>query len=197
VDVVFAPSDDEMYPAGPDSAFSTFVVEESLSKGMEGVSRPTHFRGVATVVAKLFHLAQPDVAVFGAKDFQQAAVVERMARDLDFPVRIEVAPTHREPDGLAMSSRNRYLTPEQRQQATVLWEALQSAGEAVRQRAIPAEKLTARIGRLVSSRPAARLDYVAFFDPHTLKPVATVRRGARMALAVFFGPTRLIDNAAL
>src|SRR5882672_9066464 len=111
VDVVFAPSDKEMYPRNGAGAFSTYVTEEALSRGMEGASRPTHFRGVTTVVAKLFNIVRPEVAVFGAKDFQQAAVVQRMTRDLNYPLKIVVAPIHRERDGLAMSSRNKYLSP--------------------------------------------------------------------------------------
>src|SRR5207253_5011237 len=112
-DVLFAPTDREMYPSVETEPFSTFVAEEQLSRGMEGASRPTHFRGVTTVVAKLLNIVLPDVAVFGAKDYQQASVVQRMVRDLNFPVRIKIAPTFREPDGLAMSSRNQYLTGEQ------------------------------------------------------------------------------------
>src|SRR5580698_6172984 len=125
VDVIFAPDDNEMYPRNGAGAYSTVVAEESLSRGMEGVARPGHFCGVTTIVAKLFNLVLPEVAVFGSKDFQQAAVIKRMVRDLNFPLKIVVAPTHREPDGLAMSSRNKYLTPGQRQQAAVLHEALQ------------------------------------------------------------------------
>ena len=122
-DVVFVPATREMYPAG----FSTWVTEETLARGMEGASRPTHFRGVTTVVAKLFQIVLPTVAVFGAKDFQQSAIIRRMARDLNFPVKIIVALTVREADGLAMSSRNKYLSPAHRRQATVLWRAIQRA----------------------------------------------------------------------
>src|SRR6266849_1636303 len=125
VDVVFTPDDAQMYPGKTSGDFTTYVVEEGLSRAMEGVSRPTHFRGVSTVVAKLFNLVLPEVAVFGAKDFQQAAIVQRMARDLNFPVKIVVAPTVREADGLAMSSRNKYLRGELRAQAAVLWQAIQ------------------------------------------------------------------------
>jgi pantoate--beta-alanine ligase len=124
VDVVFAPADAEMYLKTPGSEHSVYVVEEALSKPMEGAARPAHFRGVTTIVAKLFNLVLPDVAVFGAKDFQQAAVIQRMTRDLNFPLRIIVAPTKREADGLAMSSRNKYLNPEERQQATALNRAI-------------------------------------------------------------------------
>src|SRR6201999_4284500 len=127
IDILFVPSVKQMYPAG----FSTFVIEDKLSKPMEGASRPTHFRGVSTVVAKLFNIVRPDVAVFGAKDFQQAAIIQRMVRDLNFPVKIIVAPTVREPDGLALSSRNKYLSAEERRQAPILYLALQTAQAAV------------------------------------------------------------------
>src|SRR5581483_10393244 len=197
VDVIFAPVDREMYPAGEGEEFSTYVVEESLSRGMEGAARPTHFRGVTTVVAKLFNLVLPEVAVFGAKDFQQAAIIRRMVRDLNFPVKIVVAPTHRERDGLAMSSRNKYLSPVEREQATVLSEALALAKESVRRGAVSTVRLKADLARFVTNRPAARLDYVELFDPRTLQPVSKVGRGTQMALAVFFGKTRLIDNETL
>ncbi len=199
VDVVFAPADADMYPRPPGAEYSTYVVEETLSRGMEGASRPTHFRGVTTVVAKLFNLVLPDVALFGAKDYQQAAVVRRMVRDLNFPVRIVVAPTVREPDGLALSSRNQYLDAATRPQAAILWRALEAVRHRVRRarRGLPAARLTRLVRELVATCPAARLDYVAFFDPETLQPVRTVRRGAHMALAVWLGTTRLIDNARL
>lgn len=199
VDAIFAPNDRQMYPRGEGESFSTYVVEEDLSRLMEGKSRPTHFRGVTTVVAKLFNIVQPEVAVFGAKDWQQAAVVKRMARDLDFPLRIVVAPTLREADGLAMSSRNQYLTGDLRRQALVLWRSIHAVRDQLRRsgRPILAARLKLRLRRLIEREPAARLDYVEFFDPDTLVPQRQVRRGAHMALAVFIGSTRLIDNAAL
>jgi len=199
VDLVFAPPDAEMYPRGNGGSFSTYVVEEELSRRMEGACRPTHFRGVTTVVAKLFNLVQPDAAVFGAKDFQQAAIVKRMARDLNFPVRIIVAPTVREPDGLAMSSRNKYLSPAERAQATVLWRSIQRAREAVSaaRGPIPAAELQRELAGLIARQPGARVDYVEFFDPETLEPASAVGPGAHLALAVFIGNTRLIDNAPL
>jgi pantoate--beta-alanine ligase len=193
VDVVFVPTDKQMYPGD----FSTFVVEETLAKSMEGISRPTHFRGVCTVVAKLFNIVQPDIAVFGAKDFQQAAIVQRMARDLNLPVKIVVGTTLREADGLAMSSRNKFLDADQRAQATVLNEALHEASATVKNRPVPAKQLRAQIAKHIRTRPKAKLDYIEFFDPKTLEPVKVVRRGTQMALAVFFGKTRLIDNATL
>lgn len=199
VDVVFAPSDEQMYPRQAGTGFSTFVVEQDLARGMEGVSRPTHFRGVTTVVAKLFNIVQPDVAVFGAKDWQQAAIVKRMARDLNFPLKIIVAPILREPDGLAMSSRNKYLTGDLRQHALVLRRSIQGAQGELRQSRKPiwAAALKQKLKRMIEQTPAARLDYVEFFEPNTLAPVKLVQRGTHMALAVFVGKTRLIDNAAL
>lgn len=211
VDVVFAPADAEMYPdraesrrsegaAGPrfdKRGYSTYVVEEQLSRVMEGAARPTHFRGVTTVVAKLFHLVLPDVAVFGAKDWQQAAIIQRMVADLNFPVKIIVAPTVREPDGLAMSSRNKYLDAEQRRQATILSRAIERARAKVSQSPVAAARLRRELARLIATAPQARLDYVEFFDPETLAPVSQVSRGTHLALAVFIGQTRLIDNARL
>ena len=199
VDVLFVPEDREMYPAPAGEEFSTFVVEEKLSQGMEGSSRPTHFRGVTTIVAKLFNIVLPEVAVFGAKDFQQASVVQRMARDLNFPVKIIVSPTKREADGLALSSRNKYLSPSEREQATILWRAIQWARGTVRRSrsGVPASRMTARLVRFIRQQPAARVDYISFFDPATLHPVRVVKPETQMALAVFIGATRLIDNAKL
>jgi pantoate--beta-alanine ligase len=197
VDVVFTPPDKEMYPDRSDvpSAYSTYVVEEKLSKPMEGVSRPTHFRGVTTVVAKLFNIVQPDVAVFGQKDFQQAAVITRMVRDLNFPLRVIVAPTVREEDGLAMSSRNKYLEGDLRRQAITLRRAIDAARTAVKKsKKIPSATLKADVKKWIESEPDARLDYVEFFNPETLAAVAEVSTGTQMALAVFVGKTRLIDN---
>jgi pantoate--beta-alanine ligase len=212
VDVVFTPNDAEMYPTldcgdmspiskrrhiGALQDFSTYVVEEKLSQTMEGAARPTHFRGVTTVVAKLFNLVLPDVAVFGRKDFQQAAIIKRMVADLNFPVKIIVAPTLREPDGLAMSSRNKFLDAEQRAQAVVLFHALRAARLAVKKKPVSAARLKADLKEFITTAPLARLDYMEFFNPETLAPVARVKRGTQMALAVFIGKTRLIDNARL
>jgi pantoate--beta-alanine ligase len=199
VDALFVPTDSVMYPGEGLAAFSTYVVEEALSRGLEGVSRPAHFRGVATVVAKLFNIVQPDVGVFGAKDYQQAAIVRRMARDLNFPVRLVVAPTVREFDGLALSSRNQYLSASERAQAPVLWEAIQLARREVARatRPLPAAQLCRKLERLIATAPAARVDYLEFFDPETFRPVRRVGPGCQLALAVFVGATRLIDNAML
>ena len=194
VDVVFAPADEDMYGPG----YSTFVSEESVSQAMEGKSRPGHFRGVTTIVAKLFNIVLPDVAVFGAKDYQQAAVVRRMVRDLNFPVKVQVAPTLREPDGLAMSSRNKYLAGDLRVQAVALWDAIRVAQAAVKRTAgVAAATLKAELTVRIEQQRDARVDYVEFFDPVTLQAVDRVRRGTHMAMAVWVGQTRLIDNARL
>jgi pantoate--beta-alanine ligase len=199
VHVIFAPSNDEMYPRNKEGEFSTCVIEDQLSRGMEGASRPTHFRGVTTVVAKLFNIVQPTLAVFGAKDYQQAAVVKRMVRDLNFPLKIEVAPIFRESDGLAMSSRNKYLEGDLRRQAVVLSRAIQKIQAAVRKNSRPLKSATlkADLKQFIEREPAARLDYIEFFDPHTLAPVSRVARGTHVALAFFIGKTRLIDNSRL
>jgi pantoate--beta-alanine ligase len=202
VDVVFAPDNDEVYPHTPDEEYSTWVTEEKVSRGMEGASRPAHFRGVTTVVAKLFNMVLPDVAVFGAKDYQQTAVVKRMVRDLNFPLKILVAPTAREADGLAMSSRNKYLEGKLRSDALVLSLAIGRAREAVKsavsgRRAVSASSLKRDLMRFVGRVPSAGLDYIEFFDTETLVPVSTVESGVHMAIAVFIGKTRLIDNARL
>jgi pantoate--beta-alanine ligase len=193
-DVLFAPSDREMYPA----SFSAYVSEERLSQTMEGAARPSHFRGVTTVLAKLFNIVQPSVAIFGAKDFQQAAVVRKMVEDLNFPLKIIVSPTVRESDGLAMSSRNQYLTPAQRREAVILWHAIQRARKSVKAAAsMPAARLQKELRALIATQPQSRVDYIEFFDPQTLAPVQKVKRGTQIALAVFVGKTRLIDNATL
>lgn len=199
VDVMFVPDDAQMYPPAAEAAFSTYVVEESLARRMEGASRPTHFRGVTTVVAKLFNIIQPAVAVFGAKDYQQVSIIRRMVRDLNMPVAIDVAPTVREADGLAMSSRNKHLSAAERAQAPILWAAIRQAGDIVRasKRPIAAVRLKAKLARLIESQPAARVDYLEFFDADTLEPEKEVRPGCHLALAVFVGKTRLIDNARL
>jgi pantoate--beta-alanine ligase len=193
-DVLFAPGDREMYPP----VYSTYVTEERLSRSMEGAARPGHFRGVTTVVAKLFNIVLPDVAIFGAKDFQQAAVVKKMTHDLNFPLKIVVSSTMRETDGLAMSSRNKYLEGPLRAQAGALFQAIAKAREAVKAgKILEARSLREELRDFIEKQPAARVDYIEFFDPATFDKVDTVDRRAHMALAVFIGSTRLIDNAAL
>ncbi len=199
VDVVFVPTDAEMYLGKATGDYSTYVVEETLANRMEGASRPTHFRGVTTVVAKLFNIVLPSVAVFGAKDWQQAAIIKRMVSDLNFPLKIIIAPTVREADGVAMSSRNKYLVGNLRPQATVLSRSIKMARELVKASAksVSATRLKVGITKIISASPDARLDYVEFFDPETLLPQKQVTRGSHMALAVFVGKTRLIDNGRL
>jgi pantoate--beta-alanine ligase len=199
VDVIFAPTDTKMYPRPEGFEYSTYVLEETLSRAMEGASRPTHFRGVTTIVAKLFNIVLPDVSIFGAKDWQQATIIQRMVRDLNFPLKVIVAATHREADGLAMSSRNKYLTPEERAQATILWRTIQTAKAEVKAATAPlsSARLKKALAKLIATQPSARLDYIEFFAPEALTPAVKVSRGTHMALAVFFGKTRLIDNARL
>lgn len=193
VDIVFYPPAAEMYPKD----HSTWVVEQKLSSHLCGVSRPGHFRGVCTVVAKLFNLVLPDVAVFGEKDAQQLRIIERMARDLDFPVRIVRGPTVREPDGLAMSSRNAYLSPEERRQALCLRRALDRAESLCRGGERDAAKLKAAMHAALAESPLARADYLEIVDDSTLEAVYAVDRPCLVALAVFLGKTRLIDNTGI
>ncbi len=199
VDVVFAPSDDEMYPGGIGSAHAaaTWVEETALSRRFEGERRPGHFRGVCTVVAKLFHIVQPDLAVFGQKDYQQLKVVQRMVRDLRFPIEIVSAPTVREPDGLALSSRNQMLSGAERVQAAVLSKALRVAHDLFTEGEQSAHRLEAAMQRTVSLAPATRLDYAQIVDGETLEPVANVQHGNVALIAAHIGKVRLIDNAIL
>lgn len=190
---VFLPSVAEMYP--PDA--TVFVDEAKLSAGLCGASRPGHFRGVLTVVAKLFHIVEPDVAVFGRKDAQQLALIERMVRDLDLAVQIVPAPILREPDGLAMSSRNRYLSAAERANALCLRRALDQAEEAFRRGERDAAALRDALRARLAAVPGARVDYVEVVDAASLQPVATLGEGTLVALAVWMGATRLIDNTVL
>ena len=193
VDLLFAPPPGEMYR--PD--FSCWVDESSVSMGLCGGARPGHFRGVCTVVLKLFQICQPNFAIFGQKDFQQCAVIARMVRDLNLPVRLIFVPTVRESDGLALSSRNAYLSLTQRQQAPALYAALSEA----RKLAKSGEQRAATIRRLITRRlqqcPDARIDYVSVVDSESLRPVKTLQTPTTAAIAVFFGKTRLIDNIKL
>lgn len=193
VDLLFCPQASDLYV--PDA--STTVSEDRLSRGLCGESRPGHFRGVCTIVAKLFHLCEPDVAVFGEKDAQQLRVIERMVRDLDFPVRIVRGPIVREPDGLAMSSRNARLSPEARKQATCLRRALDRAEARAAEGERDASVLVREMRRILEAEPLARTDYVRIVAEDTLEPVEMLDRPALAALAVFLGDVRLIDNAPL
>jgi pantoate--beta-alanine ligase len=223
--VVFAPTNEEMYPAegkrgtegkrrtvplcrnGPEGAWhkggpspfslSTWVEVGAVAEPLEGQCRPGHFRGVATVVLKLFNIVQPDAAYFGQKDYQQAAVICRMAADLNLPISIRVCPIVREPDGLAMSSRNRYLSPAARQRALVLWKSLQSAVKLVEEGERDAATIVARMRAVIETADDARIDYVALVDPDTLQPVERIAGRTLAVLAVKIENTRLIDNCLL
>jgi len=193
VDLVWTPTPEIMYPAG----FQTWVTVENLTLRLEGAVRPGHFRGVTTVVAKLFNVLQPQIAYFGQKDAQQAAVIRRMARDLDFPLEIVICPTVREADGLAMSSRNAYLDPDERRAATVLFRALTAVQAAHREGERDAENLRRIAREIVATEPLAQLQYVSCADYDTLEELDTAAGKALLSMAVYVGKTRLIDNFVL
>jgi len=190
VDALFAPAAEDMYAAN----YSVYLDERELSVGLCGASRPGHFRGVLTVVAKLFNIVQPDVAVFGQKDAQQARLIQQMARDLNFAVNVVVAPTLREADGLAMSSRNVYLSPDERKRATCLYRALCLAEQMVRDGQRDPDQLRAAMGSVIAAAEPTELQYIDVVSYQTLKPVRMVSGPTLIALAVKFGRTRLIDN---
>ena len=193
-DLVWTPKPQLMYPPG----FQTWVTVEEVTRPLEGSMRPGHFRGVTTVVAKLFNAVRPDKAYFGQKDAQQAAVIRQMARDLNYPLEIVVCPIVREPDGLAMSSRNVYLNPEERQAATVLFRALSSAKEAFNYGERDPQNLRRILSDTIHCEPLARLQYVSCADPDTLQELETTIDGrALLSMAVYLGKTRLIDNMLL
>jgi len=193
VDLVWMPMPEIMYP----SAFQTWVDVETLTLRLEGVTRPGHFRGVTTVVAKLFNAVQPHKAYFGQKDAQQAAVIRQMRRDLSYPIEIVVCPIVREPDGLAMSSRNVYLDPQQRKAATVLYRSLSAAKEAYEDGVRDAETLRQIMKDVLAAEPLAEVQYVSCADYDTLEELDTVTGKALLSMAVFIGKTRLIDNVVL
>ena len=190
VDLVWTPTEDEIYPAG----YQTWVTVEDLSQVLEGLHRPGHFRGVTTVVAKLFNSVRPDKAYFGQKDAQQAAVIRRMTEDLNFPIEVVVCPTLREPDGLAMSSRNTYLDPKQREAATVVYRSLTAAVQAFEAGERDAGVLRNRMSEVLSTEPLAQPQYVSVADPDTLEEFNGSIERALFSLAVYVGKTRLIDN---
>jgi pantoate--beta-alanine ligase len=193
VDLICHPEVAEVYPPG----FQTHIEVTELQKGLCGASRPGHFRGVATVVLKLFNIVQPDIAYFGQKDAQQARIIEQMVRDLNVPVTIQVCPIVREADGLALSSRNEYLDPVQRRHATVLHRSLGEVRERVQAGERDAGRLLELLHERIAATPGAVLDYAVIVDAGTLQPVDRVDGPALAALAVFFGTTRLIDNMLL
>ena len=190
VDILFRPSAEEMYAAD----FSVSVEENSLANTLEGKSRPGHFRGVCTVVAKLFHILSPAAAVFGEKDFQQLAIIRRMVRDLNFPIEIIGAPTVREADGLACSSRNKYLSAVEREQAPVLQRALQAARQVVTGGERSTETILGETRKVIVAAPLARVDYLEIVNAETLQPMGEVGPDSLIVAAAFFGKTRLIDN---
>ncbi|AKX92970.1 pantothenate synthetase [Moorella thermoacetica] len=193
VDAVFAPAVEEMYPAG----YATYVQVEGLTEVLCGASRPGHFRGVTTVVSKLFNIVQPDRAYFGQKDYQQALVIKRMVRDLNFPIEIITIPTVREADGLALSSRNKYLTPEQRRSALSLHRALHLGSDLIKAGEREAAVVRRAMEKEITAWPETRIDYVAISDADTLKPLEKIAGRVLLALAVWVGNTRLIDNVVL
>lgn len=190
VEWLFAPSVEEMYPSGT----VTWVLAEELSDKLDGRSRPGHFRGVTTVVSKLFHIVEPDLAFFGQKDAAQAAIIRRMVLDLNLPVEIAVCPIVREPDGLAMSSRNAYLDPEQRNRALVLHRSLTRVRELINLGEVSATLLASHGRKEFAAEPAVRLDYFEIVNPDTLDPIEDISNGALIAVAAYIGSTRLIDN---
>ncbi|HTW49919.1 MAG TPA: pantoate--beta-alanine ligase [Acidobacteriaceae bacterium] len=193
VELLFAPAVEEMYPAGA----TTFVAVEPIGDRLDGASRPGHFRGVATVVAKLFHIVAPHKAFFGQKDAAQVAVLRRMVRDLDFDLELVVCPTVREPDGLAMSSRNRYLSEEDRYRALILHRALRHIEAKIAGGEIESTPLIRAGLGVLAEDPDARLDYLRIVDPDTLEDLADVENGALVAVAAWIGPARLIDNVVI
>ncbi|MFO7495811.1 MAG: pantoate--beta-alanine ligase [Desulfobacterales bacterium] len=192
-DIVFTPGRDSLYSPG----FQTYVSLQRLPEHLCGLSRPVFFRGVATVVTKLFNIVRPHVAIFGKKDYQQLIIIRRLAADLNFNIDVVGAPTVREPDGLAMSSRNAYLKAEERPAALTLYRSLQQAQTMVRDGERDATRIIAAARGMIEAHPAALIDYVRICDPHTLDDVAAVAQPVLMALAVKVGAARLIDNAVL
>jgi len=193
VECIFAPSVEEMYPEG----YSTYVNVENITNVLCGVSRPHHFRGVATIVAKLFNIIEPDIAVFGEKDFQQLAVIKQLVKDLNMNVRVVGHPTIREPDGLAMSSRNAYLRVDERKKSLILNKSLHLARNLFAEGVRDASKIRDSVKKMISSEEGCDIDYVEVVDPERLSPIRTIEDKALIALAVRIGSTRLIDNTVL
>ena len=193
VDYMFMPTPDDIYEKG----FQTFIEVTELSKGLCGSSRPTHFRGVATVVAKLFNITKPHKAIFGQKDYQQLLIIKQMVKDLNMDVEIIPHPIVREPDGLAMSSRNSYLSQEERKSALSLYSALKLAEHMIKSGSKDAKEVTTALKKHIESFPYTKIDYIFIGSPDTLKPVNDINGPILIALAVFVGSTRLIDNAII
>ena len=193
VDIIFYPKKEEMYPEG----YCTYVEVNGLTEGLCGASRPGHFKGVTTVVAKLFSIVRPDMAYFGQKDAQQAIVLKRMVDDLNMGIDVKILPIVREKDGLAMSSRNVYLSAQERKDAVVLYESLKKAEEAVKQGERDPKAIVKAVSEMIRKKPSARIDYIAVVDTKNLRELKTISGEALVALAVFVGSTRLIDNIIL
>ena len=193
VELVFTPSEEEMYPHG----FQTIVSVKKVTRYLCGLSRPEHFDGVTTVVGKLFNIIKPHIALFGQKDYQQLTVISRMVRDLNMDIKIVGVPTVREPDGLAMSSRNNYLDPEERKSALCLKKSLDLADEHVSQGETDPARIKSAIEKLILSHPFTEIDYVTLCHPYTLKDIETVKGECLLALAVKVGRARLVDNCIL
>ena len=192
-DLVLMPPVEEIYPVGA----STWVDVENVTKTLEGATLPGHFRGVATVVAKLFNIVEPTKAYFGQKDAQQVVVLRKMVTDLNMNLEVVVVPTQREPDGLAMSSRNVYLSPQERQAAVVLWRSMNLARGSWQKGERDAEKIRHEMVALIEKEPLARIDYVSISDPRTLEELSQIKGAALVSMAVYVGKTRLIDNLTL
>jgi pantoate--beta-alanine ligase len=192
-DLVFMPDAEEMYHRG----FATWVDVEKVTERLEGSTRPGHFRGVATVVAKLFNIVEPTAAYFGEKDAQQVVVIKRMVADLNMNLNVVVVPTHREPDGLAMSSRNVYLNTEERQAALILWKSLSLARQLWSEQEVRPESVKQQMAALIQEEPLARIDYISIANPETLEELAEISHAALLSLAVYIGKTRLIDNITI
>jgi pantoate--beta-alanine ligase len=193
VNFLYVPEAAALYPPG----FQTYVEVESLSRGLCGATRPGHFRGVGTVVLKLFNQVEPETAIFGEKDYQQLVIIQRLVADLDMPVTIIGRPIIREPDGLALSSRNTYLNLEERAAALCLWRGIQAARDLVAAGEDSRDRIVAAVQKIVTNTPYTRIDYVALVDPETLQEVGAIRGAARLLLAVWINNTRLIDNTLL
>ena len=193
VDLIFYPTPKIMYLKD----FSTYVEEVYLSRVLCGVSRPGHFKGVTTVVAKLFNIIEPDIAYFGQKDYQQAQIIKRMVRDLNFSVKIRVLPIVRDKDGLALSSRNSYLSSEERKSALVLFQSIRLAKDLVRRGIVESSLIIKEVKKLINSKKYTKIDYVEIVDPLTLRPLKRIEKRGLLALAVYVGRARLIDNAFL
>ncbi len=190
VDIIFSPTDSEMYP----EEYSSFVEVEKLTENLCGRSRPGHFRGVTTVVIKLFNIVQPDIAYFGQKDMQQAIVIKRMVRDLNIPIEIKVLPIIREKNGLVLSSRNEYLNPEERRAAPILYRSLERAKSIIGSGEKESKRIINEMKGMIQKEGLVKIDYISIVDPETLENLDTIKDGALIAMAVWIGKTRLIDN---